>query len=420
MWLDEAVCPFCSLLCDDLRLERSADGAVTLIGPECPIARSGYAQAAAPIDQPPSIDGEPATERAAIERAAALIAASAAPLVAGMAVDVDGVRAALALADACGAAVDHLQSEGLIRLLLPLIEGGAVQTSLSEVRNRADFVLVLGPDPRRLAPRLLERVLPPAGLFLPSGAKRRLIFLGDAPEAELPAHLVCDTISAPAGRLAELVGALVRLSSGGPLRRPEIAGVAVERLDELAQQLRQARYGVALFAPGLMEGPQAEPAISAMLHLVRELNRVTRWAALPIAGGDGLVGAAQAMLWQSGLPLRSRFDAMGPRFDPYRYSTQRLLAESEADLLLWISALRPTPPPDSPVPLIALAHPQTRFARTPSVFLSVGVPGVDHGGVMFRTDGLVALPLAPVRSAPRRNAAELLSAILRALPGVAG
>jgi formylmethanofuran dehydrogenase subunit B len=332
-----------------------------------------------------------------------------------MGMEIDGVRAAFALADACGATVDHLRSEGLMRFILPLIERGAVQTSLSEIRNRADFVLVLGPDPRCLAPRLFERVIPPSGLFLASGG-RRLTFLGGAPEAELPAHLTCDTIPAPGERLAEVAGALARLCSGKPLPKPEIAEVAVARLEELARQMRQARYGVALFAPGLMKGPQAELAIAALLHLVQELNSATRWAALPIAGGDGLVGAAQAMLWQSGLPLRSRFDALGPRFDPHRFSTQRLLAEGEADLLLWISAFRPTPPPDSPAPLIALAHPQTRFARPPSVFFPVGVPGVDHGGAMFRTDGLVALPLSPTRSTSRRNAAELLSAILRTLP----
>ncbi len=417
--LDGAVCPFCSLLCDDLRLERAADDTVALIGPECPLARAGYAEASAPEDRPPSIDGEPASESAAIERAAAMIAASAAPLVAGMAAEIDGVRAALALADACGAAVDHLRSEGLMRTLLPLIERGGVQTSLSEMRNRADFVLVLGPDPRRLSPRLFERALPPTGLFLPSGGQRRLTFLGGEPEVALPAHLTCEIIPAPAERLAELAGALARLSSGGSLPKPEIVGVAVARLGELARQMRQARYGVALFAPGLMKGPQAELAIAAMLHLVRGLNRATRWAVLPIAGGDGLVGAGQAMLWQSGLPLRSRFAASGPRFDPHRFSAERLLAEREADLVLWISAFRPTPPPDSPAPLIALAHPRTRFVRPPSVFLPVGVPGVDHGGAMFRTDGLVALALAPTRSTPRRNAAELLTAILQALPRAA-
>jgi len=291
-----------------------------------------------------------------------------------------------------------------------------VQTSLSEMRNRADFVLVLGPDPRRIAPRLFERALPPAGLFLPPGGERRLVFLAGEPEAELPAHFSAETIAALPQHLAELAGALGRLAAGRGLPQPAVAGIPAARLAELVERMRQARYGVALFAPGLLDSPQADLAIAAILHLVQELNRTTRWAALPVAGGNGLVGASQTMLWQSGVPLRSRFTAAGPRFAPRRLAAERALAAGEADLLIWISAFRPIPPPETETPVIALAHSETRFRRPPAVLFPVGVPGVDHGGATFRTDGLVALPLAPARSSNRRSAATILAAIRRALP----
>jgi formylmethanofuran dehydrogenase subunit B len=414
--IDEAVCPFCSLACDDLQLSLTERGGVALIGPECPLARTGYIEAGTHEDAPPRIAGQAVAESAAVQRAAALIAASAAPLVAGLGAEVDGVRAALALADACGAAVDHMRAEGLMRLMLPLIERGAVQTSLSEMRNRADLVVVFGPDPRRIAPRLIERALPPAGLFVQEGAPRRIAFLGGAPEAELGAHLWVEVVPAPSHRLAELAGALARLVAGKLLPHPEVAGVPAARLAEIAAEMKAARYGVALFAPALLEGAEPELAVAAILHLVQELNRGTRWAALPVAGGDGLVGASQAMLWQSGLPLRSRFTPEGPRFSPRRLAAERLLAEGEADLLIWISAFRPAPPPEAAVPLIAICHPDTRFSRPPEVLLPVGVPGVDHGGAAFRMDGVVALPLAPARASSRRNAADVLAAIARALP----
>jgi formylmethanofuran dehydrogenase subunit B len=415
---DEAVCPFCSLACDDLRLKRTERGGIALIGPECPLARTGYIEAGTDGEVPPRIAGQPVAESAAIQRAAALIGASRAPLVAGLAAEVDGVRAALALADACGAAVDHLRAEGLMRLLLPLIERGAVQTTLSELRNRADLVLVFGPDPRRAAPRLFERALPPNGLFLQEGAGRSVMFLGGAPEAELGPHLSVEVLPAPPHRLAELAGGLARLIAGRGLPRPQVAGVPTARLADLAEQMKGARYGVALFAPALLDGAEPELAVAAILHLVQELNRTTRWAALPVAGGDGLVGASQAMLWQSGLPLRSRFTPDGPRFQPRRLAVERLLAHGETDLLIWISAFRPVPPPECSVPVIAISHPEARFSRAPEVFLPVGVPGVDHGGATFRMDGVVALPLASARASSRRSAADHLAAIVRALPMV--
>jgi formylmethanofuran dehydrogenase subunit B len=253
-------------------------------------------------------------------------------------------------------------------------------------------------------------------LFVQEGAGRRVTYIGGEPEAELAPHLSVEAVPAPSHRLAELAGAVARLVAGKLLPHPEVAGVPAARLAEIAAEMKAARYGVALFAPALFEGAEPELAVAAILHLVQELNRATRWAALPVAGGDGLVGASQAMLWQSGVPLRSRFTADGPRFAPHRLAAQRLLAQGETDLLIWISAFRPVSPPEASVPMIALAHPETRFARPPEVFLPVGVPGVDHGGATFRMDGVVALPLAPARASARKSAAELLAEIHRALP----
>ena len=39
---EDVVCPFCSLACDDLVLSRTERDGIALVGPECPLARSGY------------------------------------------------------------------------------------------------------------------------------------------------------------------------------------------------------------------------------------------------------------------------------------------------------------------------------------------------------------------------------------------
>jgi len=418
--LPDVVCPFCSLACDDLVLSRTEREGIALVGPECPLARSGYIDAGIDDAPPPRVGGRNTSFQAAVERAAALIKESVAPFIAGLATDVDGVREALALADACGAAVDHLHGEGLMRQLLPLIERGTVQTTLSEMRNRADLVLVFGPDPRRMSPRLFDRALPAQGLFLPPQSKRQVVFIGGEPELGVPDHLRCEMIPCPSPRIGEVAGALLRAFLKGALPRPDIAGVPASRLAELAERMRQAQYGVLLFAPGLIDGPESDLAIAAILHLAQELNRANRWSALSVAGGDGVVGASQAMLWQTGLPLRSRFTSAGPHFAPRRLATARALAEGDADLLIWISAFRPMTPPNTERPVIALTHPETKFRREPEVVIPVGVPGVDHGGATFRTDGVVALPLHSLRSSARPSTAAALAAIRRASSATPG
>ena len=51
------------------------------------------------------------------------------------------------------------------------------------------------------------------------------------------------------------------------------------------------------------------------------------------------------------------------------------------------------------------------------MLIPVGTPGIDHAGEIFRTDGVVALPLSALRDAGRPSAAAVLGRIDRALAG---
>src|SRR3546814_20143064 len=75
--------------------------------------------------------------------------------------DIAGARAALRLADRLGGVVDHPDSDALFRNLRAQQDAGAFTTTLSAVRNRADLVLVVGPDPAPALPRFYERSVEP-------------------------------------------------------------------------------------------------------------------------------------------------------------------------------------------------------------------------------------------------------------------
>jgi len=411
--LTDIACPFCSILCDDLELTR-VEGSLRPVNTDCPLARDGFARAGPPTE-PPRVSGRAADLATAAGEAARLLAKSRLPLFAGMAADVAGQRALLALADRSGGTVDHLRSPGLFRNLLALMDGGAVLTTLSEARNRADFVLVIGPDPRRTAPRLFERLLAPGALFLDAKVERAVVFLCGEAEAPLPQGVQVERIPAPLERVAEIMAALRVLVAGRSLPAPAVAGVPAERFANLAQRLKTARYGVAVWTAAEIGMPHADLAIQAMMELIKDLNAETRFAALPLAGPDGVVGAHQAMLWQSGVPLRSAFLADGPLFDPWLHDGGRILAAGEADLLLWTSAFAPLPPPAGDRPTVALTAPGTGFAREPEVVIPVGIPGIDHGGTLFRTDTVVAMPIAGPAPRGLPSVADVAEAILSAL-----
>src|SRR6516165_645211 len=133
-----------------------------------------------PIEAPASIDGAPASLDDAAAAAARLLAQSAQPLIAGLGADVEGARAAIALAERVGGVIEHMHSAALLRDLDSLRGTGVMLVTPGEARVRADVVLLVGDGLTETWPALNERLLrPPAR---PDGVdvKRRIVWLAPA------------------------------------------------------------------------------------------------------------------------------------------------------------------------------------------------------------------------------------------------
>ena len=100
--VNDSVCPFCGLLCDDIEINRS-DSDLTINSDYCPIAERRYQESFDLKKVEATIEGETVTREDAFQRAVELIRGKKAPLIAGLETDVAGARAAIALADRIGA-----------------------------------------------------------------------------------------------------------------------------------------------------------------------------------------------------------------------------------------------------------------------------------------------------------------------------
>ena len=398
-------CPFCGLLCDDLSVAASGDR-LEVRAAGCHRAREGFERAAG--DPSPRIGGRPAALDEALAHAASLLAAARQPLFAGLGTDLAGMRAVLRLADRIGGIVDHLGSPALFRNLPAQRDQGWIATTLSEVRNRADVILVVGSDPGAAFPRFYERcVAVGETLFAGGSLPRRLFRLGplSAPP-DLPSQVSVTDVECPLEVLPAAVATLRCLIAGRKVP-------ADSNLATLAEALRSASYGTVACNAATLDISGADLLIQSLAELVRDINRVSRCAVLPLGGSDNLLGANQACLWQSGYPLRTSFAGGTPDHDPHRHEAQRLIASGEVDALVWISAFRPLPPPQREgLPTIALTAAPVSSA---AVAIPVGTPGLDHPGQAFRSDGLVAIRLAGLRASRLPSVAEIVGQIERAL-----
>ena len=409
--------PFDGTLNDDLVVERTEK--------ELKVVKNGSARSVAGFERKlpessPYVAGKDVSLDKAVAEAAKLIGKAALPLYGGLATDVEGMRAALALAERTGGIVDHAFSEAQYRNFKVLQTTGWITSTLTETRNRADLIIIAGSDVFKLHPRFYETIVsPPDSMFEVTAPKRTLVFIGKGLDrGVVKGSRIGDviTLACKPEQAGEVAGVLRARLRGFRLKPVKIDGITLAEIDVLADKCKQAKYGVVVWAPPSLDFSFAELAVAQFAGLAKDLNQTTRFAGLSLGGGEGAVTAAAVCTWISGYPLRVSYATGAPDYDPYRWSIDRMLKEGEGDLLVWIASISPDfEPPETKLPTIVLGTPGLKLAKPPQVFIPVGTPGVDHAGRMIRVDNVVSLPLKDLGRAELPPAADVLAAIEAAL-----
>ena len=417
--VENVTCPFCGLLCDDLTVERKTDGNLTVKDKGCAKSVTFFGR---PVQaSTPRIAGKATDLNGAVAKAAEILGKANHPLIGGLATEVQGMRAVMSLADKTGAVLDHMNSNGFMRNIQVVQNSGWQITTLTEVKNRVDLLLVVATDIVSVFPRFFERhVWNKESMFGQDTSTREVVYLGGrnidtsagvASNGRKPDVLPCDL-----DHLPDVISALRALILGKKLHATEVAGVAVADLEKLAERLKAAKYSVVTWAAAPLNFPHAELTVQNITELVKILNKTTRSSGLPLGGIEGDMNANQVSTWISGYPMRTSYARTYPEHDPYHFSTDRLLASGEADALFWVSSFNPERvPPKADLPTVVFGHPDMRLEQEPDVFIPVGLPGADHNGIMFRTDNVVSLPLDQLRQSALPSLSAVLTAIEQAL-----
>ncbi len=415
--ITEVPSPFCGIGTDDLRIEVSG---VTLKVKEngCAVNTPAFEYPVA--ETSPRIDGREVPLAEAVTRAADLLRDTNQPVYGGCATDVNGMRALLALADRNGAVVDHMKFNAARRNFLTLQDTGWINTTLAEVKNRCDLLLVVGTDLEGFAPRFFERYIwNKESLFIADTSSRQVVYLGKAPTGEAstsPDGHKADCLPCALADLPAVAAVLRALVQEHKITVTEVGGIAIDRLRDLAQRLKSAKYGVVTWSAADLDFAQADLTVQTLSEMVKDLNVHTRCSGLPLAGKEGDLTANQVCGWITGYPARVRFANGFPEYDPYLNDVNFFLSEAEADALLWVQAFDVNAiPPETDVPVIVLGRSGMRFDKEPDVFIPVGTPGIDHSGHAYRMDNVVAIRLKKLRDSGLPATAEVLTAIEQAL-----
>ena len=405
--------PFCGIASDDLKIKVEGN-AVAILENGDAVTKKGFET---PItDTSPRVNGKEVSLDQAVSHIADLLRTSKQPVIGGMATDLNGARSAMALADKSRATIDNMDSAAGMRNTLVLQDTGWMITTLTEVRNRVDLLLVVGSDIEAGFPRFFERMVwNKESMFDQDIESRQVVYLGKAPSGDVstsPQGKKAQVLACDDSDLPEVVSILRALVNGKGIQAEQVGGIAVSDLAVLAEQLKQAKYSVVAWSAGQLDFDHAEATVQTVCEMVKDLNLDTRSSGLPLGGKEGGVTVNQVSAWQAGFPMRTSFNRGYPDYDPYLSDTNRMLANDEVDTLLWVSSFNvDRTPPQSKAKTIVLGRSGMSFDQEPEVFIPVGTPGIDHVGRAFRTDGVVSVPLRKLRDSGLPSTFDVLTAV---------
>jgi formylmethanofuran dehydrogenase subunit B len=418
-----ATCVGCGCACDDIELHADGDR-ITRSDNACALGEAWFRAHPTGRGEPAAhIDGTPAPLDVAIEAAAALLHAAHLPLVYDHGFTTcEAQRQAVALAEAVGGVIDSYTSLCHGPAFVATQTVGKVSCTLGEVKNRADLVVYWGCNPAVSHPRHAARyALHPVGKYTPGGRADRTVLLVDVHETET-ARDADRFFRIRAGADFEALTALVALLKNQPVEAKRVAetGLTVERLHELLDRMKAARFGVLFFGLGLSatRGGYANPA--AAYRLVMELNGFTKFVALPMRRHGNLVGSDMVLRWTTGYPFGVSLSRGYPRYNPGEFTTADLLARGDVDaaLVLGSGVAEALPPAAAAtltrVPVVVLAPNGPRTGPAPRVEIATAAAGVSAGGTVCRMDD-VPMPLRPALKSPHPTDEDVLKRIIAAV-----
>jgi len=300
--------------------------------------------------------------------------------------------------------------------------GGKVSCTLGEVKNRADFIVYWGGNPAECHPRHFTRyTLTQKGKFTPNGRKDRTMWLVDI--RETPSVKAADEfLQVRPGKDFEIITTLRALVKGQRVNPAAVAdtGVTLERLQEFADGMKKAKFGVFFFGMGLSMTRGKHMNSAAILTLATELNAFTKFVAMPMRGHGNVTGSDVVMRWTTGYPFGVNLCRGYPRFNPGEFSTIDLLVRRDVDAVLVAGAdpgaTMPQPAIDhlANIPTIVLDPKVTHTSKIAKVHFTTAVTGVSAPGTVYRMDE-IPLTLRPALKSPYPTDEEILKLINAAI-----
>ena len=416
----DATCTFCGCVCDDIDLHVKDEKQIVKAVRACGLGKAWFLNHE--IDDRPSclIEGQPVSVEEGVERAAKILTEAIYPITYGLSDSPsEAKRVAVGITDWIDGTIDTTTSVCHGPSGIAFQGVGEVTCTLGEVANRADMVMFWGSNPAESHPRHFTKYsLMPKGMFVPNGRKDRTCVIVDVRKTK-SARAADIFIQIKPRRDFEGLWTLRALAQDIELDAEQVerdTGVPLSTWQDLMERMKACKFGVIFFGMGLTMTRGKHCNSEALLALVRDMNKYTRFTCKPNRGHGNVTGADNVVTWRTGFPFGVNMSRGYPRFNPGEYTTADTLARREADAALIIAAdpmsnfSQPAREHLAKIPMIVLDPKLSDTAKIATVAFTTATYGINTPGTVYRMDD-VPLPLRPAFESPYKSDYDVLKEI---------
>ena len=283
-------------------------------------------------------------------------------------------------------------------------------TSLTEIKNKSDVIIVFSNNLFKSYPRLMTKFLATKNSFSINPKNKKVYVIGKKINNKKDCEIKDKRITYIDFDNKNIPSLLNSLTN-----KKNISSISNKFFNELLAVIQNSKYLSILWSTSeLNHYRECDEIIYNISAYVVGLNKTMRAACLSLAGNDGDVSYSQTLGWMTGFPSRIKFTGKFFEYDKDTYNATQLINSGSSDLVIYINSLS-----EKKLTLnkknknIVIGRPYTKYNIEPDVFIPCGIPGVDFKGHIFRTDNVVSLPLSSLRLSHYKSAQQILREIIK-------
>jgi formylmethanofuran dehydrogenase subunit B len=396
--ITDVVCSLCGCVCDDIVVEVEDNKVTKVKRGACSVGKSkllGHERIKTPMLRENGELKEISYDEA-IKKAAEILYKSRRPLLYGWSSTVcEASRMGVELAADLGGVVDNTASVCHGPSVLAIQDVGLPSCTLGEIKNRADLIIYWGANPAAAHANHMKRYsYVSKGFWTAEGKKGKKLVVVDVRKT-MTSKMADVFLQIEQGKDYQIFSALRAILRGhGDVVPDNVGGIAKEQLLEVADMVKEAKFGITFFGMGVTHTGARHNNIVNAIQFTRAAHLFGKWSIMPMRGHYNVTGFNQVCCWQTGFPFSVDLTRGYPWYNPGETSSTDLLARGDCDSAMIIAsdpgahfpgaALRHL----AKIPVIQIdpfANPTTEFA---DIIIPSTISGIESPGGVYRMDNI--------------------------------